>query len=153
MITIIPYSHKYKDDIKSLNYEWLEKYFFVEPLDVIQLSDPQAEILDKGGHIYYALYHNEVIGTSTLLKINDGEYELAKMAVTEKYKGIGAGKLLMEHCLKEAVKLKAKKLILYSNTKLQNAIGIYRKYGFKEIPPDPEVHYARSDIKMQKLLT
>ena len=153
MITIIPYSNKYKDDIKSLNYEWLEKYFFVEPLDVIQLSDPQGEILDKCGHIYYALYNNEVIGTSTLLKINDSEYELAKMAVTEKYKGIGAGKLLMEHCLNEAEKLKAKKLILYSNTKLKTAINIYRKYGFTEIPPDPEVHYARSDIKMQKILS
>ena len=85
MITIIPYSEKYKAAIKSLNYEWLEKYFFVEPQDTVQLSDPQGEILDKGGHIYYALYNDEVIGTSSLLKINDTEYELAKMAVTEKY--------------------------------------------------------------------
>ena len=69
-----------------------------------------------------------------MLKVNDDEYEPAKMAMTEKYKGIGAGKLLIEHCLNEAVRLKAKKLILYSNTKLQAAINLYRKYAFKDPP-------------------
>lgn len=152
MITIIPYSSKYKEAIKSLNYEWLEKYFFVEPYDVIQLSDPQGEIIDKGGHIYYVLYKGKVAGTSSLLKINDGEYELAKMAVTEIYKNLGLGKMLMEHCISEAIKLKAKKLILHSNTKLQAAIHLYRTYGFTEISTDPEVHYIRSDIKMEKIL-
>jgi hypothetical protein len=28
-----------------LNYEWLEEYFYVEPVDVEQLSDPQSYIL------------------------------------------------------------------------------------------------------------
>ena len=140
-----------KHDIKSLNYEWPEKYFSVEPADIIQLSDPQGEIPDKDGHIYYALFNDEVIGASSLLKVNDDEYEPAKMAVTEKYKDLGAGKLLIEHCLNEAVRLKVKKLILYSNTKLQAAINLYRKYAFKEIPPDPNVHYVRSSVKMEKV--
>jgi ribosomal protein S18 acetylase RimI-like enzyme len=152
MITIVPYKEDYKEHIKSLNYEWLEKYFAVEPNDVIQLSNPQAEIIDKGGFIYFALDDDKVIGTASLLKVSDEEYELAKMAVTEKYKSAGIGKMLMEHCIEEAKKLNAKKLVLVSNTKLDAAIHIYRKYGFVEIPLPKEIHYERGNIMMEKML-
>jgi GNAT superfamily N-acetyltransferase len=152
MITIVPYIAEYKEHIKSLNYEWLEKYFAVEPNDVIQLSNPQVEILNKGGKIFFALDDDAVIGTASLLKVSDEEYELAKMAVTEKYKSAGIGKMLMEYCIDEAKKLNAKKLTLVSNTKLDAAIHIYRKYGFVEIPMPKETHYERGNIMMEKVL-
>jgi GNAT superfamily N-acetyltransferase len=152
MITIVPYKKEYKEYIKSLNYEWLEKYFAIEPIDVIQLSNPQVEILDKGGKIFFALYDDAVIGTASLLKVNDDEYELAKMAVTEKYKGLGIGKMLMEHCIDEAKKIDAKKLTLVSNTKLDAAIHVYRNYCFVEIPLPKEIHYERGNIMMEKML-
>jgi N-acetylglutamate synthase-like GNAT family acetyltransferase len=153
MIAIVPYKEAYKEHIKSLNYEWLEKYFAIEPIDVIQLSNPQEEILDKGGKIFFALDLDDdtVIGTASLLKVSDQEYELAKMAVTEKYKSLGIGKMLMEHCIAEAKKLHAKKLTLVSNTKLDAAIHVYRKYGFIEIPLPAEMHYERGNIMMEKI--
>jgi ribosomal protein S18 acetylase RimI-like enzyme len=143
MITIVPYKEEYKEYIKTLNYEWIEKYFFIEP---------KEEILDKGGEIFFALDDDAVIGTASLLKVNNEEYELAKMAVTEKYKGLGIGKMLMEHCIDEAKKLDAKKLTLVSNTKLDAAIHVYRKYGFVEIPLPKEIHYERGNIMMEKML-
>ena len=60
-IAIVPYSIALKEYIKTLNYEWLEKHFFVEPSDVDQLSDPQSHIIDKGGHVYFAQYNNEIV--------------------------------------------------------------------------------------------
>ncbi len=152
MITIEPYKADYKEYIKSLNYEWLEKHFAVEPVDVIQLSNPQKEILDKGGRIFFALDDDKVIGTASLLKVSEEEYELAKMAVTKKYQHAGIGKMLMEHCIEEAKLLNAKKITLFSNTKLEAAIHVYTKYGFVEIPLPTEMHYVRSDIKMEKIL-
>ena len=151
-ITIVPYINEYKEHIKALNYEWLKKYFFIEPGDVKQLSDPQSYIIDKGGHIYFAKYKNEIVGTSSLMKTDSNKYELAKMAVTEKYKGHGIGQMLLEHCLAEAVKLNATKLTLFSNTKLQSAIHLYKKYGFIEVPLPEAVHYERADIMMEKLM-
>jgi len=151
-ITIIPYEEEYKAYIKTLNYEWLEKYFYVEPADAKQLSDPQFYIIDKGGHIYFAKYQDEIIGTSSLIKTGVGEYELAKMAVTEKYKGHGIGKLLLEHCITEATILNATKLSLFSNTKLTSAIHLYKKYGFAEVQLPADVHYERADIMMEKYL-
>ena len=151
-ITIVPYSSEYKNDIKSLNYEWLEKYFFVEPGDVEQLSDPQLYIIDKGGYIFFAKYKDKIVGTSSLMKTGIGEYELAKMAVTEKSKGKGIGQMLLEHCIAKAVKLHATKLILFSNTSLTSAIHLYKKYGFKEVPLPTDLHYVRADIMMEKYL-
>jgi N-acetylglutamate synthase-like GNAT family acetyltransferase len=152
MITIVPYKEAYKDHIKILNYEWLEKYFAVEPNDVVQLSNPKEEILDKGGKIFFALDGDSVIGTASLLKVNNEEYELAKMAVTEAYQDKGVGKMLMDYCIDEAKKLQAKKITLVSNTKLDAAIHVYKKYGFLEIPLPKKIHYERGNIMMEKVL-
>jgi ribosomal protein S18 acetylase RimI-like enzyme len=152
MIHIVPFSHKLKDHIKTLNYEWLEKYFRVEPNDVVSLSDPQKEIIDKGGHIFYASLNDEIVGVVALLKETEEVFELAKMAVTEKHKGTGAGKLLMEHCLTFAKEHGIKKLTLYSNRSLGSAIHIYKKYGFVETELEPG-HYERANIKMLKTIS
>jgi hypothetical protein len=47
-------------------------------------------------------------------------------------------------------KLKIKKQVLYSNRKLANAIHLYKKYGFYEVPMDSD-HYERANIKMEKV--
>src|ERR1700752_2380629 len=88
-VEIIDYTEELKEPIKTLNIEWLEKYFNVEPNDVVQLSNPKEEILDKGGYIYYAKYNGEVVGTFSLMKVDMSVYELAKMAVTDKVQGLG----------------------------------------------------------------
>ena len=152
MAEIIPYSEKYKQSIKELNYEWLEKYFSVEPNDVKVLSDPQAEIIDKGGQIFYAIENDEIVGTASLLKVSDTVYELGKMAVTEKFQSRKIGNQLLEFCISKAKALGAGKLILYSNTKLSAAINLYKKFGFKEVPLEIEVIYKRSNIKMELVL-
>lgn len=151
MVKIVDYTEERKEYIKLLNYEWLQKYFEVEDNDVVQLSNPKEEIIDIGGKIYYALYNNNVVGTASLMKINDTEYELAKMAVTENAQGLGIGKLLLEHCINEVQLLQVKKLSLYSNTKLERAITLYRTYGFLETPMPTDIHYKRANIKMEKI--
>lgn len=151
MIEIIPYNDSLKEHIKTLNVEWLEKYFRVEPNDVIQLSNPKEEILDKGGMIYYARHNDKIVGTASLLKIDEHSYELGKMAVTTSAQGLGVGKLLMDHCLDVAGQMKLKSLVLYSNRSLGPAIHIYKKYGFAEVELEPG-HYERADIKMEKVI-
>jgi N-acetylglutamate synthase-like GNAT family acetyltransferase len=148
MIEIIDYTEENKKFIKQLNVEWLSKYFSVEPRDEIQLSNPQEEIIDRGGMIFYALYNKKVVGTLTLMKIDNNTYELSKMAVTQIMQGKGIGVALMEYCLRVANDQHIQKLILYSNTKLNAAITLYRKYGFVEVPFDA-THYKRANIKME----
>jgi len=46
-------------------------------------------------------------------------------------------------------KLEIKKIVLYSNTSLQPALHLYRKFGFKEVPMEHS-EYKRSNIMMEK---
>lgn len=150
-LEIIDYSDELKEYIKILNYEWLKEYFYVEEGDQISLSNPKETIIDKGGFIFYAKSGNEIVGTASLIKKSDSVFELGKMAVAKSAQGLGIGKMLLEHCLEFAKQKQIEKLILYSNTKLESAIHLYRKYGFMEIEMEQGV-YERGNIKMEKNL-
>lgn len=108
-VEIIPFSAESKEPIKTLNKEWLQKYFKVEEKDEIVLSNPQEEIIDKGGLIFYAKYKGEIIGTVSLIKIDHDTFELSKMAVSDKAQGLGVGNQLLIHCLAVAEKKQHKK--------------------------------------------
>lgn len=150
-VVIIPYSSGLKEEIKTLNLEWLKKYFRVEPKDEIILSNPQGEIIDKGGMLFYAQYNDKIVGTASLLKINETTFELSKMAVTDGVQGLGIGNKLMQHCIEVAQQKGLKKLLLYSNRKLLPAINLYKKFGFEEVLLEDGV-YERADIKMEKII-
>ncbi|MCL7986392.1 GNAT family N-acetyltransferase [Sphingobacterium sp. lm-10] len=150
-IEIINFSEVYKDAIKTLNYEWLEKFFKVEEGDKVSLSNPKKEIIDKGGFIFYAKLGSDIVGTAALLKKSKTIFELGKMAVSSAAQGYGIGTLLLEHAINVAKLEGANKLILYSNTKLETALRMYRKYGFEEMELEQGL-YERADIKMGKTL-
>ena len=148
-LEIIEFSDDLKDFIKVLNYEWLEKYFKIEPNDEKSLSNPKEEIINRGGFIFYAKLDGKIIGTVSLIKKPGNIFELSKMAVTENTKGKGVGKALIEHCLQFAKEKEIESIVLYSNTTLESAIHLYRKYGFHQIELESGV-YERANIKMEK---
>tara|TARA_R100000935_G_scaffold45402_1_gene68517 strand:- start:205 stop:663 length:459 start_codon:yes stop_codon:yes gene_type:complete len=146
---IISYKSKYSEEFKNLNIAWLEKYFWVEPHDEEVLGDPNKFILEPGGNIFFVKEKEEILGTVALMKMEEGVFELTKMAVTPAAQGKKIGQQLMEHTIEFAKSKNWKKLVLYSNRKLENAIYIYRKYGFVEIPIEQNNPYSRGDIKME----
>jgi GNAT superfamily N-acetyltransferase len=83
------------------------------------------------------------------MKMDIDIFELTKMAITPEAQGKKIGQQLMEHTIKFAKKKNWKKLVIYSNKKLENAIYIYKKYGFIEIPIEENNPYSRGDIKME----
>ena len=76
-------------------------------------------------------------------------FELTKMAVSPKHRGQKIGQQLMEYCIAFSRSNNNNPLIIYSSRKLENAIYIYKKYGFIEIPVEADCHYERCDIKME----
>ncbi|MDT0642903.1 GNAT family N-acetyltransferase [Zunongwangia sp. F363] len=146
---ILSYSPEYAEDFKNLNLEWLKKYFWVEPHDEEVLGHPDKYIIAPGGTIFFVKDEHKIVATVAFMKMEEGVYELTKMAVTPVYQGKKLGQKLMEHGLKFAKNEGWDQLIIYSNRKLENAIYIYKKYGFKEIPIEENNPYARGDIKMK----
>lgn len=130
-VEILGYAPKYREYFKTLNYEWLEKFFKVEELDKKILTDPEKEIIHKGGSIFFARIGDEIVGTTALLKVDKNTYELIKMAVTDKAQGKQAGRKLLDAAINKAKEMGAKKIILKTDNRLRNAFNLYRKLGFK----------------------
>jgi N-acetylglutamate synthase-like GNAT family acetyltransferase len=113
------------------------------------LSKPDQYIINKGGFIFFAMKDEKVVGTVALMPTKEaGILELTKMAVSPKERGQKIGQQLLHHCIDFGKEQNIKALLLYSNTVLENAIYLYRKYGFRELELEKDSPYVRSDIKM-----
>jgi len=147
-IKILDYRPEHQPHFERLNRQWIEKYFWLEPIDKFVLMEPEKAILQRGGRILMAALGEEIVGTAALKKVDDNTYELTKMAVEEKLQGKGLGKALIKAAIEKSRLLGAQRLILYSQTSLKPAIHLYEKTGFREVELEKGV-YSRSDIKME----
>lgn len=129
-IEIVEYRPELKEHFYKLNAEWLEKYFSVEEADRKLLLNPEEEIIDRGGAVFFALSDNKAVGTCALIKLSDNSFEMAKMGVTEEYQGKQAGRKLTETAIRYARDHGAGKLFLKTDKKLNRGIQLYRKMGF-----------------------
>ena len=139
---------------RRLNEEWIRHYFVIEPKDEAVFADPRGSILDRGGRIFLAVLDGQPVGCCALLRMNSGEFEVAKMAVTESCRGNGIGRQLLEKAIAEARASGARRLYLETNRKMQPAIRLYESLGFRHLPPERIVPspYARADVYMELFL-
>ena len=110
-------------------------------------------VLDEGGEVYFGAIDGKVVATFALTPSAKGTVELNKMAVHKDQRGMGLGNQLMVFILKRCQSLDVQTLELYSNTKLENALHLYRKFGFVEIPLPEDCVYERDNIRMELLLS
>ncbi len=138
---------------RTLNEEWIVQ-FGIESKDRIVLGDPVGHVLRPGGHIFFVVLGDVPIGCCALLAMGPGEFELAKMAVSERYRGLGIGRQLLEYAVAQARTFGARRLYLESNSRLQNAIHLYESVGFRHLPPErvPPPTHIRANLFMEMLL-
>ena len=136
------------NDFIKLNEEWIYRYFSIEEADRKLAANPY-KIIENNGYIFSIVEENEVIGVCALFNENNGVFELARMAVSPAHQGKGLGKALIETCISKAQEIKAKKIYLVSNTKLQSAVKLYKKSGFVTIQTGQHSVYSRANIVME----
>ena len=76
-------------------------------------------------------------------------YELTKMGVEKDFRNQGVGRQLLKKAVEQAKLNKLKKVIIYSNRKLENAIYLYKSFGFIEVELEKNSNYQRADIKLE----
>jgi putative acetyltransferase len=121
--------------IRTLNEEWITRYFTLEAKDRETLNDPVHSILLRGGHIFMAYAGAEAVGCVALIAMQDGIYELSKMAVSPHLRGKGLGRRLLQHAIVQARSIGARSLFLGSNTRLKDAVHLYESVGFRHVKP------------------
>jgi ribosomal protein S18 acetylase RimI-like enzyme len=148
MIRILDYRAEHQPFFDSLNREWIERLFFMEPLDEWVLTNPDKAILEKGGAILMAEYDGVITGTVALRKLNEETFEFTKMAVDKNFRRKGIAEAISYASFLKAKELGAKKIVLYSNRKNIGAPQLYEKISFKHVEVENDV-YARANIKME----
>ena len=97
------------------------------------LKNIEKNFEDNGGCFDVLLNStNNLVGTVALFKLAEDVCELRKMYLHPLERGKGKGKFLLEHALKRAKELGFRKVTLETATVLQEAITMYKKYGFRE---------------------
>ena len=133
---------------RELNEAWIKQYFGLEEHDREILGDPDGYVIRPGGHIFMAFLEGRAIGCCALIPMEPGVFEVAKMAVDERYRGHGVGRKVLTYTVEQARKLGASVLYLETNRKLANAIHLYESLGFQHLPPK-ESPYARANVFME----
>lgn len=147
-VRIIDYEPRHQQAWEGLNLAWISKDFEVEEIDRETLGKPQQYFLDGGGAVLLAEKDGDIIGTVALQPFGNDSFELAKMTVAEKARGLKIGEKLGWAALERARQLGAKRVFLYSNTKAYQALNLYFKLGFRVVGLDSQ-EFQRANIQME----
>jgi len=152
-IRILDYSPELLPYFKSINEEWISSMFTLEPTDRKVLENAEELIINRGGKILFASHtRHGVVGTCALLKKGEGEFELTKMGVMEKARGLQVGDRLLQEVIRSAQDMEVSNLFLLTNKICEAAIHLYYKHGFVD---DEEIMqrfgpiYARCNVAMR----
>lgn len=152
-ITILEYQPEFAQAFEQINKAWISTMFVLEDIDCRVLEDPQTYIIEPGGKIWFASHPQlGIIGTCALLKQAEGIYELTKMGVLERARGMKAGELLLQYVIEYSQKNNLDCLFLLTNSKCQAAIHLYLKHGFvhdADIMERFGKSYQRCDVAMR----
>ena len=98
------------------------------------LNDLQASYEGRGGAFYVVESSaGAIVGCGGLFPINTNTVELRKMYLLPEARGRGLGKELLKRLLADARRLGYKRVILETNSLLQEAIALYRRFGFMPV--------------------
>ena len=148
-VEVVPFRADLAPAFERLNRRWIEEFFVIEAADLQVFGDPYASIVEPGGQIFFVLEDGEPRGTCAVMRCDAKVCELAKMAVDSAAQGRGYGNLLIKRAIEFARESGAEKLMLLTNSRLDTAIHLYEKYGFKRVPIRHGDHYSRVDVEME----
>lgn len=148
---IIPYSPEYKDEFVELNRAWISEMFVMEPEDERELSNIEGYI-QAGGQIFFALVDDGAVMACCMIgPREDGDWEIMKFAAKGMYTGTGAGSACLKACIDYARERGVDRVIIVTNTNCVQAIHLYRKFGFVEMPVDKEKFpFDRANIAFER---
>lgn len=130
-----------KDKIIALVSTILQEYGFE-----CDFANSESDLLDME-HTYLAgngtfnVFEDaekNIIGTYGLLPLADGTCKLRKMYLIPEARGFGLGTHIIQHAIRTAQQLGFNRILLETTTAMKEAIGLYKKSGFKEINQHPQ---------------
>ncbi|MEG3147408.1 GNAT family N-acetyltransferase [Sphingomonas sp. RT2P30] len=138
------------DAFASIWVPWLESMGRTpEAEDFAIMRDPASYYCGTGGEVFFATLDAAPVGAVAVKGPGDSGFEFCKLVVTEAARGHGAGRAFVEKCLAYAASKGGPALYLQSFKALDAALGLYRRMGFRDAAPPPEMTVlARTEVIM-----
>lgn len=151
---VVAYDEKYKEDFIEMNKHWISEMFVIEDEDLVAFNNIES-VLEAGGQIFFAIDDEEnVLACCMIAPLPNGEWEIEKFCARGMYTGTGAGTACLKACMNYAREKCVEKIVIVTNTKCEQAIHLYRKFGFIEVPVDKKKFpYERANIAFEQTLT
>ena len=151
---VVPYDPKYKETFIEMNKQWISEMFTIEEEDLRVLTHIE-DALEAGGQIYFTVDdEDEVLACCMIAPLPNGEWEIEKFCARGMYTGTGAGSACLKACLDYAKEKKIGKVVIVTNRICKQAIHLYQKFGFQEVPVDREKFpFDRADIAFEQTFT
>ncbi len=133
-IKIAVYNDKYKQDVINLIIDIQQNEFSI-PVTINEqpdLNDIPGFYQTNSGNFWVALHNDKVVGTISLLNIENGQGALRKMFVDRNYRGrhFNTAYLLLKNLLDCAHTNNYKEIYLGTTSKFLAAHRFYEKNGF-----------------------
>ena len=106
------------------------------------ISADDAELTPPAGLLLVATLHGEPVGCGALKFHRDQPAELKRMWVSAERRGLGLGRRLLAELEARAAACGVRILRLETNHALDEAIGLYRDSGYREVPAFNDEPYA-----------
>lgn len=93
-----------------------------------------------------------VIATCMATPLDGDTWELEKLTVADGHRGEGLGTRMLRATLDAMRDRGCGRVLILTNSKLSDAVHMYRREGFTEVPVDPSFGYDRVDLQLEKIL-
>ena len=103
------------------------------PWDLLLMADPSRKAIQKyldNAEVHLAFVGDDLVGVSVTTRELD-VVELKNLAVHEKHRGKGIGRLLVQHAIEQARSNKASKIEVGTGNSSLLQLSLYQKSGFK----------------------
>jgi putative acetyltransferase len=95
-----------------------------------------GEYVPPGGRLLLAYNNNRLAGCVALRRLDEQTCEMKRLFVRKEFRGQGLGRQLIAAIIQEAKQIGYEHMRLDTlPPKMNDAIGLYRSYGFREIEP------------------
>lgn len=143
---------EYAEDLKGFIYESLSNSFSSDELkknDIMEIYGNMLSYVKNNEAKVYLATMDKLIGFIWFFEIKQQRLHINYFAVSEEYRGLGIGKLLLESVHLFAKENNFRDIELYVSDGNTIAINFYFKYGYEEID-EPNSHRNKLERKINR---